>query len=395
MANSDNTGVPLQPLPDTSGLRVAILIPIHNGLSYTQKTLSWLEQSLKLAKSHPNIIAEVIVIDDGSTDGSGEFIRKQHPHIHLLEGPGNLWWSGAINMGARYALNSLQTDWLVLWNNDIKCQDDYFDRLFAHLPHQDPHGLIGSKLYFLDPPDTLFSMGCLFDPITTRSQLIGTGQKDSEAFSQPRQVDWVGGMGTVLHRQVVTRIGFWDDRWFPQYAGDADYCLRAKQAGFTITVLPDLKIWNDTSSSGLPHKNRLDLFLRSFIDNKSWFNLRTQVLWVWRFGRSPRGWLNLLRLYAGYVGGFFFWKILELLGIHRKGSEKKSTPDGWLMEWIYLLLGLRLFIYNKVINRLPFAILKEAIFCREWNFCTPVWIGGKFASANIRSSAPTSCWMVG
>ncbi|HIJ83785.1 MAG TPA: glycosyltransferase family 2 protein, partial [Magnetococcales bacterium] len=101
MANSDNTGVPLQPLPDTSGLRVAILIPIHNGLSYTQKTLSWLEQSLKLAKSHPNIIAEVIVIDDGSTDGSGEFIRKQHPHIHLLEGPGNLWWSGAINMGAR------------------------------------------------------------------------------------------------------------------------------------------------------------------------------------------------------------------------------------------------------------------------------------------------------
>ncbi|HIJ86016.1 MAG TPA: hypothetical protein HPQ00_17685, partial [Magnetococcales bacterium] len=140
----------------------------------------------------------------------------------------------------------------------------------------------------------------------------------------------------------------------------ADYCLRAKQAGFTITVLPDLKIWNDTSSSGLPHKNRLDLFLRSFIDNKSWFNLRTQVLWVWRFGRSPRGWLNLLRLYAGYVGGFFFWKILELLGIHRKGSEKKSTPDGWLMEWIYLLLGLRLFIYNKVINRLPFAILRRS-----------------------------------
>ncbi|MBF0632990.1 MAG: glycosyltransferase [Magnetococcales bacterium] len=342
-----------------SRLRVAVLIPIHNGWSHTQKTLAWLKQSLTRQSLRHNIA--VVVIDDGSTDGSAEFIRTLYPEIHLLPADGSLWWSGAINLGARYALDTLKVDWLLLWNNDIRCRDDYFDRLFDLLPHQDPLDLIGSKLLFLDPPGTIFSMGCLFDPKTARSRLIGTGEQDGPAFAQPLRVDWVGGMGTVVHRQVVDRVGFWDGRWFPQYAGDADYCLRAKEAGCTITVHPELQILNDTSSSGLPHRNRFDLFFRSLIDKKSWFHLPTQILWVWRHGRSPWGWWFLLRLYAGYVGGFLFWKLMEPLGI-RRGDPWKKTPLGsWFMEGIYLSLGLRLFFYNKIVNRLPFAILRRLL----------------------------------
>ncbi|MBF0110249.1 MAG: glycosyltransferase [Magnetococcales bacterium] len=355
---SDGNGIdPVGEAP--GGSRVALLIPIHNGLAFTQKTLAGLAERLFQGGDFERRVV-VVVIDDGSSDGSADWIRLWYPQVHLLHGDGSLWWSGSINLGARYALERLRVDWLLLWNNDILCHEDYFQRLFDLLVCPDPWCLIGSKLMFLEPPDVIFSMGCRFDSHTARSRLLGSGQKDGTDFAQPIEVDWVGGMGTVVHRRVVERIGYWDERRFPQYAGDADFCLRAGKAGCRIRVEPGLVIWNDTSSSGLPHRNRFDLFFRSFADRKSWFHLPTQIYWVLRHGQSLNAWIHLLRLYAGYVGGFVYWKVLGTLGLCR---EKKRNPSPWRGRWFregaYFLLGLRLFLYNKLFNRLPFAIVRR------------------------------------
>ena len=72
----------------------------------------------------------VIIIDDGSSDGSKKWLRNNYPCVEVLEGSGNLWWSGAMNLGLDYVLSQTKAKYILLWNNDIKPSKDYFDKIF-------------------------------------------------------------------------------------------------------------------------------------------------------------------------------------------------------------------------------------------------------------------------
>ena len=86
--------------------KIAILIPVFNNLEYTKKCLQNLEEKLgenNIAKHFP-----IIVIDDGSSDETADWIKKNYPEVELLFGNGNLWWSGGINKGAKHAIEKLK-----------------------------------------------------------------------------------------------------------------------------------------------------------------------------------------------------------------------------------------------------------------------------------------------
>src|SRR5450756_1670023 len=108
--------------------RFSILIPIYNRLTITKQGLRNLYKALEqyTATGKWECRFEVIVIDDGSTDGSSQWIAENYPGVHLLQGDGNLWWSGATNKGARFAIEHLQSDYILLWNDDIAPDNDYF-----------------------------------------------------------------------------------------------------------------------------------------------------------------------------------------------------------------------------------------------------------------------------
>jgi hypothetical protein len=84
-----------------------------------------------------------------------------------------------------------------------------------------------------------------------------------------------------------------------------------------LTVQPGLRIWNDKTSSGIQHLDRLSLLLRSFIRLNSNYHVRTQWRFCRRYGTSWRAYRHLAAFYLTYIGGFVKWNVLKLTGISR------------------------------------------------------------------------------
>jgi hypothetical protein len=269
--------------------KIAILIPVFNGLVYLQKYLpSVLSQINKINTWE----FKVIIIDDHSTDGTSSWLEANHPGIIVLNGSGSLWWSGCLNMGIRYVLNQQDFKYVLLWNHDTLCENNYFDKLTECLHKYDSTTIIASKIYFLDKPDIIFNMGAFFNSNSGKSAQNGYGMTDSEEFAKPVYVDWAGGMGTLIPIGIFHKIGLFDEKNFPQYYGDCDFCLRAKDNGFKLVVLPELKIWNDKSSSGMEHNGQWKFFLLSLFSIKSNHNIIVRFKFVKRHSKSIRAFFN-------------------------------------------------------------------------------------------------------
>lgn len=297
-------------------VKVVVLIPVYNALQHTVKCLNSLFTMIGDINSDE---VRIIVIDDGSSDGTEEWIRKNHPKTIILKGQGDLWWSGGINVGLKYALRRCEAEYILWWNNDIIPAPDYFQKLL-HILEQKDVMIGGSKIYYSNQPETIWSMGGIFDTKTGSKYMIGMNEPDSEKYEGIKEVDWLPGMGTFVHRRVFEKIGLVDDVNFPQYHGDSDFTFRATLAGYKIKVFPELKIWNDKSNSGLLHQSSYKLLFKSLNDIKSNYHLMKDIRFYRRYARSPFAYQTLAYKYCYYVGGFIKWKFLNLLGQTKKES---------------------------------------------------------------------------
>ncbi|WP_367327586.1 glycosyltransferase family 2 protein [Lentimicrobium sp.] len=301
---------------------IAVLIPVHNGLHFTSKCLKDLYHQINLLSNETKKFT-IVVIDDGSTDKSQEWIKANYPETVVLNGDGSLWWGGGINKGTQYAIDELKCDYVLWWNNDIHTDGDYFRNLLRIASETEENTIIGSKIYFADKPEVIWSMGGIFNTRSGRKYTIGMLQKDSEQFSRPIEADWLPGMGTLIHRSIFEKIGYVNATDFPQYHGDSDFTFRAKLAGYRILVSPLLKIWNDKSNSGLHHYNSFRLLIKSLTDIKSNNNIGKDVLFYHKYATSPVAYIALAHKYIYYIGGFFKWKILSLAGFKKRDSQLK------------------------------------------------------------------------
>jgi GT2 family glycosyltransferase len=294
---------------------LAIIMPVYNGLNFTKRALANLSEAIENVKKDILTIS-LIVVDDGSTDGTSEFIRKEYPDTIIMKGDGSLWWSGGMNYGARFACDEIRSDYIALWNNDITCKSDYFSILNEIINNSDDQVIIGSKIYASN--NLVWSMGGFYNPFTGKKTQLGWFMPDDQVFEKTVSVDWLPGMGTILHTDVIRKIGYWDNISFPQYHGDSDFTYRAKLAGYKIIVYPRLKLWNDISNTGIEHKGNLKTLLHSLRHIKSYNNIRIDLLFYKKYAKSPYAYLELLKKYGRLIGGYFKWKVLNFIGINKQ-----------------------------------------------------------------------------
>lgn len=289
---------------------ITIIIPVYNRLETTKVGLSNLFALLgKIAESDRKVKLDVVVVDDNSNDGTYEWIKDHMPQVHLLKGTGDLWWSGGINKGAQYALENLKTDYILLWNDDVHANENYFGELLDIVTTQ-AVDIVGSMALFEENGIKVHSFGGFFNA-TNGKKGVHYFKKEADSIAEDMKVvDWLPGMGTCIHRDVIDKIGYWDEKRFPQYFGDSDYTLRATEAGIPVYVSKRLVIFNDISTTGLNKRVSSWKELRTALTSiRSVYEFRRDFMFYRIHGRGLMSFYGLFLKYFFYLGGFLKWKV--------------------------------------------------------------------------------------
>lgn len=254
--------------------KVAIIVPTFNSLA---DCLTCLESLSRI--TYPNL--EITVVDDGSTDGTAEAVRKQFPKVRVLQGDGNLWWTGCMNLGLRDALER-GADYGMAMNSDVRVAPDCVSELVGCAQANQPC-IVGSVIYDAGDPQRIWCAGGILRWPFRGTVMLGHGELDCGQFEGVREVEWTPGMGTLYPRKILLELGCYDRR-FPQYHADADLTLRARRKGFRVLVTSGSRLYNNVASTGgLRQEGITWPEIRGvFISLKSADNVKTLPSFIWR-----------------------------------------------------------------------------------------------------------------
>ncbi len=219
---------------------VGIILVNWNGW---QDTLDCLASLSEL--DYPNF--SVVVVDNGSSNDSVSRIRQAYPHVNLLETGENLGFAGGNNKGIAYAMKR-RVDFVWLLNNDTEVHPKALSSLVAEAQSGDVVGIVGSKIYYYDTPDTLWFAGGTVNRWTTQTGHVGMGKTDLGQWDTSRDVDYVSGCSMLVSREVIEDVGVLDARYF-LYFEETDWATRAIQKGWRVRYQPGSKVWHKVSKS--------------------------------------------------------------------------------------------------------------------------------------------------
>ena len=191
---------------------------------------------------------EVIVVDNGSEDGSVEAIRKAHPAATVIESAENLGFAGGNNLGLEAALRR-SADFILLLNNDTIVAPDVLSAFVTAAREHPDAGAYSGRIYFLSDPQRLWYAGTRWSPPDAAFEHIGQGVVDGgNSFEEVRETDYACGCAMFLRASAVRGIGPLDERFFLLFE-ETDWCSRAKRAGLRSLFVPQARLWHRVSAA--------------------------------------------------------------------------------------------------------------------------------------------------
>lgn len=226
---------------------LSVIIPTWNGLRHLPDCLLALRPQL-----HPG--DEIIVVDNGSRDGSGEWVRQHAPDVRVLTLPINRGFAGGTNAGLRAARGDL----LLLCNDDAFVEPGCVDALRAALGTHPHVGAASGVLLFNHRPDVIASAG-----IRVTGDGLGLDlwalRSVTALPSEPIPIFGVTGGLALLRRTLLDDIGLFEEGFFA-YLEDVDLAWRARLRGWDSIVVPIARarhVYSATGGEGSPLKQRL------------------------------------------------------------------------------------------------------------------------------------------
>lgn len=211
--------------PPAAVPRAALIIPVHNRKATTLRCLRHLDAEGDLSRFL------VVVVDDGSTDGTGEAIQAEYPQVVCLRGDGHLWWTGAIAVGMRYAYEQ-GAQHLIWLNDDTLPLTGALTQLLAYCQTH-PGAIAGGQCYH-SPELASFTYGgrrrwrFRIDPVYAEGDAT-------------LPCDALDGNLVCLPRSVIDQIGYPPGEQVPHYGGDNLYTWLARKAGWQVVLLGTAK----------------------------------------------------------------------------------------------------------------------------------------------------------
>lgn len=211
----------------------------------------------------------VVVVDNGSTDGSQEAIRRAYPDVTLLETGTNLRFAGGNNAGIRFALGH-GAEQVMLLNNDTTVDPEFLEVMTAALQASPGAGIVAPKILYFSDPDRLWYAGGEISFWTGTMRHRGIRLRDDGRFDVPCETAYATGCCFLAARSTVEKVGELDESYF-MYAEDADWCMRARRAGFRIVYEPRARVWHKVSVSAGGHLSSFKI-RHKFVSNLRFFS---------------------------------------------------------------------------------------------------------------------------
>ena len=177
---------------------------------------------------------EVIVVDNGSTDGSAETLRNAFPGLEVLVNEENLGYVKGVNAGIRRALEIGATH-VLLMNNDAVASPGMAEVLMKAFDDLPRAGVVGPKIFYYGTERMWFNGGHFNHTLGLSTHPLMDLMDDGG--DQSRQVDFITGCAMMVRSEVFLDIGLFDED-FEIYAEDLDLCLRARERGYEIWLVP-------------------------------------------------------------------------------------------------------------------------------------------------------------
>lgn len=281
---------------------------------------------------------QVYLVDNGSTDGSLEYVREHYPSVSLIRFKRNLGFADAYNR----AVKMVENEFVVFLNNDVEV-DRGWVRELRSLIERSPKQVAacGSKILLYDHRDLVNHAGGKLVPIGGGLD-IGLMSSEKEKNSGPRPVGCVSGASMIVRRDVFLKLGGFDADFFA-YFEDVDFCWRAWLSGYRVLFIPSSRVYHKLSATMGPFLTPQRLFLgernrlQTMLKNLEWRNVVTGLFITFLYNlvrivgflssHRPRPVLAILR------GDF--WVLSHLSGIIVKRSRiqaRRRICDALLMR---------------------------------------------------------------
>lgn len=219
--------------------QVSVIVLTHNGKKDTLECLS----SLAAVEDKD---WNIILVDNGSSDGTLDVVRCAFPDVKVIENRANLGFAEGNNVGVRYAVER-GSEYILLLNNDTHVEPT-FQRELLRVAESDPSiGIVGPRIFSHDRPESVWFDGGYVDWNGGSITRVRSGSADNSAH-EAFPVDCVEGTALCIKRQVIDSIGLLDPRFFFYYE-ETDWCVRAHRVGYKIMLAPNARIWHKVSGT--------------------------------------------------------------------------------------------------------------------------------------------------
>jgi GT2 family glycosyltransferase len=276
---------------------LSIVIPVYNRKNFTRDCLASLKNQTRQAE-------EIIVIDDGSTDGTAEMLQQDFPEVTVLSGTGTLFWTAAINLGIEYALGN-GSDFVLTLNNDTIASPDFVEKMMVATILK-PDSLLGA-LDIDSKTGKPYYGGEIFNWKGSSSEFLLDMLEENEQHGL-HEVSLFPARGLLIPRVVFDVVGLFDEKRLPHYMADYDFTLRARRHGFNVYCNYEAKLYTYPEEGG-DHKIRkektLKNYFRHLFDIKGGGNLTNYTVYTLRNCPRKDIFFALITGFARRIGGYW------------------------------------------------------------------------------------------
>ena len=302
-------------------MEVSVVIPNFNGIAFLDSVLASLE-----GQTLSNF--EVILVDNGSTDGSCSFVTANYPWVHLIELSENFGFCGAVNAGIRAA----KAPYVLLLNNDTEVKEDFVEEMLAAIRRHKNAFSCGARMVQYHDRDRLDDVGNYYCALGW-SFARGRG-KDIHAYETEDKIFSACAGAAIYRKKIIEKIGYFDEEHFA-YLEDTDIGYRARIYGYENWYAPTAIVYHVGSGTSGSRYNQF----------KTRYSSRNNIYLIYKNMPLLQIILNLPFLAVGFLIKFLFFAV--------KGMGKEYAAG--------IKNGFSISMKNK---KVPFRIKHLPNYCK-------------------------------